>query len=82
MGVAIVLSVGNALRSAPDRGWQVFRLFLMPFCVSSFSSLIKGKGFVLIVPPTAAEVLRSVGACMAFIALVAALKMSKKSVGA
>jgi hypothetical protein len=82
MGVAIVLSVGHALRSAPDRGWQVFRFFLMPFCVSSFSSLIKGKGFVLIVPPTAAEVLLSVGACMAFIALVAALKMSKKSVGA
>jgi len=24
--------------------WQTFRLFLMPFCVSSFAALVKGKG--------------------------------------
>ena len=29
----------------------MLRLFLMPFCVSSFSQLIKGKGFVLVFPP-------------------------------
>jgi hypothetical protein len=28
---------------------------LMPFCVSSFSQLIKGKGFVLVFPPSAHE---------------------------
>jgi hypothetical protein len=32
--------------------WQVFRLYLMPLCVSSFAALIKGKGFVLIFHPT------------------------------
>ena len=26
-------------------------LFLMPFCVSSFSALVKGKGFFLIFSP-------------------------------
>jgi hypothetical protein len=74
MGVAILLSVGNAIRNAPDRVWQVLRFFLMPFCVSSFSSLIKGKGFVLIVPPTATELAVSVGVCLAFVALVFAVK--------
>src|SRR5207245_9805640 len=28
--------------------WQIIRLFMMPFCVSSFAALVKGKGFVLI----------------------------------
>jgi len=37
--------------------WQVFRLFLMPFCVSSFSALVKGKGFVLVFSPHPSEVL-------------------------
>ena len=27
------------------KGWALFRLFLMPFCVSNFSSLVKGRGF-------------------------------------
>ena len=25
--------------------WQTFRLFLMPFCVSSFAALVKGRRF-------------------------------------
>src|SRR5687768_3250868 len=28
--------------------WPVVRLFMMPFCVSSFAALVKGKGFVLV----------------------------------
>src|SRR6478735_10782147 len=47
IGVALVLSVGGTSKALADK-WQTFRLFLMPFCVSSFSSLIKGKGFILI----------------------------------
>jgi hypothetical protein len=30
--------------------WTRFRLFAFPFCVSSYSALIKGKGFVLLFP--------------------------------
>ena len=46
------------------------RLFLMPFCVSSFSQLIKGKGFVLVFPPDLHEIAISLGACAAFVLLV------------
>ena len=31
--------------------WQIFRLFLMPFCVSSFAALVKDAGFLLVFPP-------------------------------
>ena len=48
VGIALVISAGGSARL--DR-WQMFRLFLMPFCVSSFSALVKGHGFVLIFSP-------------------------------
>ena len=49
IGLALLLSTsGNG--TGPD-GWTKFRLFLMPFCVSSYAALIKGKGFILIFPP-------------------------------
>jgi hypothetical protein len=43
IGLALMLSVGGQAPGAAGR-WQSFRLFLLPFCVSSFSSLIKNKG--------------------------------------
>jgi hypothetical protein len=53
IGTGLVLSTAYAGRSrtALDR-WQTFRLYLMPFCVSSFAALIKGRGFVLVFHPT------------------------------
>src|SRR6266481_1583817 len=44
--------------------WQTFRLFLMPFCVSSFSALVKGKGFILIFSPKAMEIMVAAGLCV------------------
>ncbi len=73
IGFALILSVSGKDGSKLD-GWQVFRLFAMPFCVSSFSSLIKGRGFVFIVPPKPAEQWVAVGACLVFVLLVAAVK--------
>ena len=73
IGIALILSVSKGASSARDP-WQTFRLFLMPFCVSSFSSLIKGRGYFLVIPPKQNERLLSVGACLAFIALVFLLK--------
>jgi len=73
IGMALVLSVGaEALRNAGP--WATVRLFLMPFCVSSFASLIKGKGFLLVIPPTGPEQAASFGACAAFLLLVAFIK--------
>jgi hypothetical protein len=66
IGIALYLSVREPGKPPPDR-WTVMRLFLMPFCVSSFSQLIKGRGFVLVFPPDAREILISLAACAAFV---------------
>ena len=73
IGVALILSIGGKDAVRADR-WQIFRLFAMPFCVSSFSSLIKGKGFVLVFPPELPELAMAVGLCAAFILLIMGLR--------
>ena len=73
IGVALYLSVLEPGKSRPDR-WTVVRLFLMPFCVSSFSQLIKGKGFILVFPPDIHEIAISLAACAVFVAVVFAVK--------
>jgi hypothetical protein len=50
--------------------WQVFRLFLMPFCVSSFAALVKGQGFILVFSPKPTEIGAAVGMCAALCAVV------------
>ena len=72
IGVALWLGVrvpGQAIER-----WQFIRLFLTPFCVSSLSALIKGKGFVLVFPPRTGELLAAAGVCALFVAAVAVLK--------
>ena len=54
--------------------WQIFRLFLMPFCVSSFAALVKDQGFILIFSPKPAEIGVAVGLCAALCAAVWWLK--------
>ena len=48
--------------------WQIARLYLMPFCVSSFAALIKGQGFVLVFYPTLAANASAALACLGFVA--------------
>jgi hypothetical protein len=74
IGFALLLSVGNN-KAEPQDPWQTFRLFMMPFGVSSFSSLIKDHGFILIAPPVFAEFVFSVGSCLAFVVCVYILKL-------
>jgi len=78
IGVALILSVGGLQSASRDR-WQTFRLFAMPFCVSSFSSLIKGKGFLLIFSPSASELAIAAGLCAAFSAIVIGLRRTRHS---
>lgn len=73
IGVALMLSVGNPSARKADR-WVTFRLFFMPFAVSSFSSLIKGHGFILIFPPRLPELIAAISLCAVFILLVTLLK--------
>lgn len=71
IGIALMLSVGSG---QPFKSWQTFRLFWMPFAVSSFSSLIKGQGYFVIFSPHWFEVITSVLACLVFTAMVLLLK--------
>lgn len=57
--------------------WQVIRLFMMPFCVSSFAALVKGRNFVLIFSPDPREIALAIGLCLALCILVAVLKRQR-----
>jgi hypothetical protein len=48
IGVALVLSTAGTNATTKLDRWQIFRLFLMPFCVSSFAALVKDRGFILV----------------------------------
>ncbi len=50
--------------------WQTIRFFLTPFCVSSFSALVKGQGFFLIFPSRTIELAACSGSCLAILLLV------------
>ena len=54
--------------------WQIARLYLMPFCVSSFAALIKGQGFLLVFYPTLADNASAALGCSAFVAASALAK--------
>jgi hypothetical protein len=82
MGIAVVVGCGLMLSVArPASGnmdpWQSSRLLLIPFCVSSFSSLIKGKGFILVFSPDAGELAAAVLACAGFVVAVALVKRAR-----
>jgi hypothetical protein len=76
IGIALLLSVSGSSARA-DR-WQTFRLFMMPFGVSSFAALIKDQGFILIFPPTMAENVLALAACAAFVGIVLLLKICRR----
>lgn len=70
IGFALYLSTAYA---GPQRqrigNWALARLFMMPFCVSSFAALIKGRGFFLVFPPTLSHNLVPIAGCV-FLGLV------------
>lgn len=74
IGCALVLSVVCAPGAPRLDRWQTFRLFLIPFCVSSFAALVKDRGFVLIFSPRAAETGLAVALCGAFVLMVAIMR--------
>jgi hypothetical protein len=79
IGTALVLSTrakGGATGAArpPRDRWVLFRLFLMPFCVSSFAALVKDHGYVLVFAPTLGDNLPGLASIAAFVALVAVLR--------
>jgi hypothetical protein len=77
IGLALHLSIQNEASVLTSR-WQTFRLFLMPFCVSSFSALIKGQGYILVLPARFLELGLSVSACAIFVLFVLGLKATQR----
>jgi hypothetical protein len=75
IGLALLLSTASANRGKTNLDpWVVFRLFLMPFCVSSFAALVKEAGYLLIFPPTLRENLVGLGCIATFLAIVFIVK--------
>jgi hypothetical protein len=73
MGVALYFAF-TPPGHRPDK-WQVMRLFLIPFCVASFSALVKGKGFVLVFSPSLKEDALALSLCAV---LVVACAMARR----
>jgi hypothetical protein len=78
IGFALLLSVSSpaAARASDADGWRTFRLFLMPFCVSSFATLIKGRGYFLIFPSNLRVLGLSLCVCAAFVITCALLRLA------
>lgn len=83
IGISLVIGTGLLLSvsSGGDRDpWQTFRLYLMPFCVSSFSTLIKDQGFLVVIPPNIQETLVALVCCVAFLSIVFVIKFTNKKI--
>ncbi|MBL9177266.1 MAG: hypothetical protein JNM65_04325 [Verrucomicrobiaceae bacterium] len=77
IGLALILSTrtssGTTAKMDP---WVMFRLFLMPFCVSSFSALVKGAGYILVFPPSWRENAEGAALIAIFLLMVLVVKKS------
>jgi len=69
VGTALHLSATLAGKPAARlEKHQIVRLYLVPFCVSSFSALVKDRGFFLFFHPTPDANAEATGLCMVFVA--------------
>ncbi len=74
VGTALLLNSTSGNSSVELMPWQVIRLFLIPFCVSSFSSLVKDRGFVLIFSPKWEETGLALVLCAGFFIVVSLVR--------
>ena len=84
IGISAVIGTGLMLSVSSSKGerdhWQAFRLYLMPFCVSSFSALIKEQGFIVFISPNIKETIVSVSCCVLFLSVILVVKLFKNKV--
>lgn len=85
VGLSLIIGVAllvNTTASGSTRvrlePWPTFRLFLTPFCVSSFAALVKGKGFFLIFSPDWREMQLALCLCAALWAAAGAAKWARR----
>lgn len=81
LGISAIIGTGLYLSTAYGgrartrlETWQVARLYMMPFCVSSFAALIKGRGFLLVFDPSWTANLTASAGCVAFVATALACR--------
>jgi hypothetical protein len=74
LGISAIIGTGLYLSTAHGgrtqtrlEPWQIARLYMMPFCVSSFAALIKGKDFVLVFDPSLGANVLALAGCAAFV---------------
>ncbi len=79
IGTGLLLSVSSGEMRDRDH-WQTFRLYLMPFCVSSFSTLIKDQGFIVVIPPNIQETLVALSCCILFLLMVVVIKLTNNKI--
>ena len=85
IGLGVIIGAAlhiNTTRSGSQRvmleTWPIFRLFVTPFCVSSFAALVKGRGFYLIFSPRPGELAIGLLLCGTFwVAVVTARRMQR-----
>lgn len=70
VGSALLLSVQHGGGAAREF-WRSFRLFMIPFCVSSFSALVRDDDFYAIFSPILHENLVAAGLCLLFLCWIA-----------
>jgi len=84
IGISAVIGTGLMLSVSSSKGerdhWQAFRLYLMPFCVSSFSALIKEEGFIVFISPNIKETIVSISCCVLFLLVIFVVKVFKNKV--
>jgi hypothetical protein len=82
IGVALLISTRSSASGTTELDrWQVFRLFLMPFGVSSFAALVKDEGYVLVFPPSLWLNAAGVALIALFVAAVLRLRASSQHAG-
>jgi len=80
IGTGLYLSTAHAGQARRTLGfWPVFRFYLMPFCVSSFSALIRGKGFILIFHPHLRDNAEALALCAGLCLVVMVVKRLQPS---
>lgn len=79
VGTALCVNAASGAGGKASLGrWQAFRFYLIPFCVSSFSSLVKDRGFILIFSPRLSDELTALAIYVILGLLVFIVTQQKK----
>lgn len=76
IGFALVLSTNQ--QGDKQNKWIKFRLFLFPFCVSSYSSTIKNHDFILLFPNNKIHLFFGIINCLLFVISIWVIRISYK----